>query len=93
METERDQGDIPCVAPVHFLPPRKPLVDEVPSSEQAAIQCNVGDPRETTDMSHKRLSHYCNVDARHHKYCVLPSGSRWETLIRLITDNVYMFLV
>lgn len=61
METERDQGNVPCVAPVDGLPPRKPLVDEVPSSEQTAIQCNVGDPRKTTDMSHERLSHCCTV--------------------------------
>lgn len=65
METERDQGNIPCVDPVNGLPPRKPLVDEVPSSEQTAIQCNVGDPRITTDVPHKRLSHYCNVNYCH----------------------------
>lgn len=57
METERDHGDVPRVAPVHFVPPREPLVDEVPPGEQTAVQCNVGDPREPTNMSQKRLSH------------------------------------
>lgn len=51
METERDQGDVPRVGPVDVLPPREPLMHQVPSSEQAAIQRNVADPREATDMS------------------------------------------
>lgn len=51
METERDQGDVSRVGPVDVLPPQRPLMDQVPSSEQAAVQRNVGDPREATDMS------------------------------------------
>lgn len=61
METERDQGHVPRAAPVHFVPPREPLVDEVPSGEQTAVQSNVGGPRKTTDMSHKRIPHYFTV--------------------------------
>lgn len=51
METERDQGDVPRVGPIDVLPPREPLMDQVPSSEQAAVQSNVGDPRKAADMS------------------------------------------
>lgn len=57
METERDQGHVPCVAPVDSVPPREPLVDEVPSGEQAAVQRDVGDPREAADVSQKRFAH------------------------------------
>lgn len=71
METERYHGDVPCVAPVHFLPPREPLVDEVPSSEQTAVQCNVGDPRKPTDMSQKRVSH-----------CFTVIVARWNAIWR-----------
>lgn len=58
METERDQGDVARVAPVQAVPARKPLVDEVPSREQTAVQCNVGEPRKTTDTPQKRIPHY-----------------------------------
>lgn len=51
METESDQGDVPRVGPVDVLPPREKLMDQVPSGEQAAVQRNVGDPREAADMS------------------------------------------
>lgn len=57
METERDNGDVLCVAPVNLVPPREPLVDEVSSGEQTAVQCHVGDPGEPTDMSQKRITH------------------------------------
>lgn len=51
METEGDQGDVPRVGPVDVLPLGEPLMDQVPSSEQATVQSHVGDPREATDMS------------------------------------------
>lgn len=57
METEGDHGDVARVAPVHFVPPREPLVDKVPSGEQAAVQSHVGHPREATDVSEERLPH------------------------------------
>lgn len=63
METERDQGDVSRVAPVHLTPPRKPLVDEVPPGEQTAVQRNVGEPRKTTDVFQKRIPHYSAVSA------------------------------
>ena len=56
METESDNGDVPCVAPVDLVLPWEPLVDEVPSGEQTAVQCHVGDPGEPTDVSQKRVS-------------------------------------
>lgn len=51
METERDQGDVPRVGPVDVLPPREPLMDQVPPSEQAAVQRDVGGPGEPADVS------------------------------------------
>lgn len=51
METESDQGDVPRVGPVDVLPRREPLMDQVPSGEQTAVQRDVGDPREPADMS------------------------------------------
>lgn len=76
METERHHGDVPRVAPVHFLPPREPLVDVVPPGEQAAVQCNVGDPRKPTNVSQKRLSHYV-------KATVTPWNQIWRQRNRL----------
>lgn len=61
METESDHGDIPCAVPVNFLPPRKPLVGQVPAGEQATVERDVTHPRETTDVFQKRRSHVCNV--------------------------------
>lgn len=85
METERDQGNVPCVAPVDGVPPRKPLVDEVPPGEQTAVQCDVGDPRKTTDVSHKRLSHYCSgSDSRPERcYIAVLSGGIFSAMCPL----------
>lgn len=61
METERNHSHVPGVGPVHFLPPREPLVDKVPPGEQTAVQSDVGDPGKPTDMSEKGFSHYFKV--------------------------------
>lgn len=66
VETESDERDVARLPPVHFVPPRKPLVDEVPADEQAAIHGDVGDPRKTADIPQERLSHCCNVIYRRH---------------------------
>lgn len=57
METERDDCDVACLVPVHFFPPREPLVNEISPSKQTAVQCNVCDPREPTHIFQKRLPH------------------------------------
>lgn len=51
METESDQGDVARVGPVDVLPPRGPLMDQVPSGEQTTVKSHVTDPREPTDVS------------------------------------------
>lgn len=57
METERDDGHVPRLPPVHFPPPREPLVHDVAPGEQPPVQRDVDGPREPTDVSQQRLSH------------------------------------
>lgn len=64
METERDHCDVARAAPVYRDPARRPLVDQVPSGEQAAVQSHVGGPREATDVSQEGLPHYVTEPGR-----------------------------
>lgn len=63
METERDQSHVPRAAPVQVVRAREPLVDEVPSGEQAAVQTDVCGPRKTTEMAQTRTPHTATVTA------------------------------
>lgn len=53
METERYYGDVLGLRPVDVVDvaPWKPLVNEVSPREQAAVQRDVRDPRETPDSA------------------------------------------
>lgn len=57
VKTERHRSDVARVSPVHLVPSGEPLVDQVSPGEQAAVQCDIRDPRKAADMPQKRLEH------------------------------------